>query len=64
MFCIFLAGFQKDCIVCMVCNTFTLSQKHTGSSFKASIITNRLSCMYFYQKNKFKFEQKIIKIIF
>ncbi|XP_025199944.1 ubiquitin carboxyl-terminal hydrolase 36 isoform X2 [Melanaphis sacchari] len=36
-------GFQKDCIVCMVCNTFTLSQKHTGSSFKASIITNRLS---------------------
>ncbi|XP_026805105.1 ubiquitin carboxyl-terminal hydrolase 36-like isoform X2 [Rhopalosiphum maidis] len=35
--------FQKDCIICMVCNTFTLSQKHTGSSFKASIITNRLS---------------------
>jgi len=46
IFVIFLAGFQKDCIVCMVCNTFTLSQKHTGSSFKASIITNRLSCMY------------------
>eukprot|EP00102_Acyrthosiphon_pisum_P018578 XP_016655788.1 PREDICTED: ubiquitin carboxyl-terminal hydrolase 36-like [Acyrthosiphon pisum] len=36
-------GFQKDCIVCMVCNTFKLSKKLTGSSFKASIITNRLS---------------------
>ncbi|XP_025412938.1 ubiquitin carboxyl-terminal hydrolase 36 isoform X2 [Sipha flava] len=36
-------GFQKDCIVCMVSDTFILSQKHTGSSFKASIITSRLS---------------------
>ncbi|XP_050546764.1 ubiquitin carboxyl-terminal hydrolase 36 isoform X2 [Daktulosphaira vitifoliae] len=36
-------GFQKDCIVCMVCDTFVLSQKHTGSSFKASSITSRLS---------------------
>lgn len=41
-----LAGFQKDCIVCMVSDTFILSQKHTGSSFKASIITSRLSCKY------------------
>ncbi|XP_050420925.1 ubiquitin carboxyl-terminal hydrolase 36 isoform X2 [Adelges cooleyi] len=37
------SGFQKDCTVCMVSDTFILSQKHTGSSFKASIITNRLS---------------------
>lgn len=29
----------------MISDTLMLSQKHTGSSFKASIITNRLSCM-------------------
>ncbi|KAF0752046.1 ubiquitin carboxyl-terminal hydrolase 36 isoform X3 [Aphis craccivora] len=42
------AEFSKDCIVCMVRETFKLIQKQTGCSFKASLITNRLSliCKY------------------
>jgi len=38
----------------MVCDTFLLSQKHTGSSFKASMITANLSCMYIYSYSNLK----------